>query len=125
LGGNQKNTFYEPTVLTNVTPAMSIFKEETFGPVAPIIKVKNEEEAFKIAEQTKFGLGISLFTRNIEKAQKFIDKVSDGSFFINDLVKSDPRLPFGGTKYSGYGRELSKDGIMEFVNKKTVCIKTL
>lgn len=122
VGGKQKDAFYEPTVITNITPEMPVFAEETFGPVAPIIKVKTEEEAIALAENTKFGLGISLFTKDIAKAKKYISSVSDGAFFINTLVKSDPRLPFGGTKYSGYGRELGKDGIMEFINKKTVYI---
>ncbi len=122
LGGNQNDAFYEPTVITNITPEMPLFSEETFGPVAPIIKVKTEDEALAIAENTKFGLGISLFTKDIAKAKKYIDRVSDGAFFVNALVKSDPRLPFGGTKHSGYGRELGKDGIMEFVNRKTVYI---
>lgn len=121
-GGNQKGAYYAPTVITNITTEMPVFTEETFGPVAPILKVKTEDEALKLAENTKFGLGISLFTKDIDKAKKYIGKVSDGAFFINTLVKSDPRLPFGGTKYSGYGRELSKEGILEFINKKTVYI---
>lgn len=122
IGGKQNDAFYEPTVVTNVTPEMPVLSEETFGPVAPIIKVKTEEEALELAENTKFGLGISLFTKDITRAKKYIGNVSDGAFFVNTLVKSDPRLPFGGTKYSGYGRELGKDGIMEFINKKTVYI---
>lgn len=122
IGGKQNNAFYEPTVVTNVTPEMPVLSEETFGPVAPIIKVKTEEEALELAENTKFGLGISFFTKDLEKAKKYISHVSDGAFFVNTLVKSDPRLPFGGTKYSGYGRELGKDGIMEFINRKTVYI---
>lgn len=122
LGGKQKGAFYEPTIITDITADMPVFVEETFGPVAPIIKVKNDDEAFRLAEQTQFGLGISVFTEDINKAKHYIDRVSDGAFFINDLVKSDPRLPFGGTKNSGYGRELAKEGILEFVNKKTVYI---
>lgn len=125
LGGKLKDTFYEPTVITNIKSDMPVFSEETFGPVAPFIRVKDEDEAFQLAEQTKFGLGITLCTSNIEKAKKYISKVSDGAFFINELVKSDPRLPFGGTKYSGYGRELSKEGILEFVNRKTVYINKM
>ena len=122
LGGKVQNAFYEPTVIGNVKPEMPVFAEETFGPVAPILRVKTEEEAVNLSNMSKFGLGVSLCTRDTEKAKKYIGKISDGAFFINELVKSDPRLPFGGTKYSGYGRELSKDGIMEFVNKKTVYI---
>ena len=123
LGGKRKGAFFEPTIMVNVKPGMPVFDEETFGPVAAIIKAKNEDEAFELANKSPYGLGISLFTRNVEKAKKCIRKISDGSFFINELVKSDPRLPFGGTKQSGYGRELSKAGILEFVNIKTVYIK--
>ena len=98
LGGNLKNSFYEPTVLTNIKPDMPVFSEETFGPVAPFIRVNDIDEAFQLAEQSKFGLGITVCTRDIKKAKKYISKVSDGAIFINELVKSDPRLPFGGTK---------------------------
>ncbi|MEO8109278.1 MAG: NAD-dependent succinate-semialdehyde dehydrogenase [Ginsengibacter sp.] len=122
-GGNFKDAWFEPTVMVNITVDMLVFEEETFGPVAPIIRAKNEKEAFGIASKTKFGLGSTLFTTNIERARKQVAKIADGSFFINDLVKSDPRLPFGGTKYSGYGRELSKEGMLEFVNIKTVYVK--
>ena len=123
LGGKQNECFHEPTVLGGVTSQMSAFKEETFGPLAVMIKVKSAEEAFELAEQSKFGLGLSVFTTDIEKALSFADKVSDGAFFVNSLVKSDPRLPFGGTKTSGFGRELAKDGMMEFINKKVVYLK--
>jgi succinate-semialdehyde dehydrogenase / glutarate-semialdehyde dehydrogenase len=122
VGGIQNGAYFAPTVMTDIQLEMPVFAEETFGPVAPIIKVKDLDEAIRIAEHTKFGLGISLFTNDIDKAKKYISKVSDGAFFINALVKSDPRLPFGGTKYSGYGRELAKEGVLEFVNKKTVYI---
>ncbi len=121
-GGNFKEAYFEPTVMVNITSDMPVFQEETFGPIAPIMRVKNEEEAFEIAGKTKFGLGSTLFTTNVERARKQIAKIADGSFFINDLVKSDPRLPFGGTKYPGYGRELSKEGMLEFVNIKTVYV---
>ncbi len=123
-GGHFKDAYYEPTVMINVTVNMPVFEEETFGPVAPVIRAKNEEEAFELAGKTKFGLGSTVFTANIEKARRQVSKIADGSFFINDLVKSDPRLPFGGTKFSGYGRELSKEGMLEFVNIKTVYIKS-
>lgn len=101
---------------------MPIFQEETFGPVAAIIKVQNEDEAYKIAMNSKFGLGTMVFTKDIETAKRKIIKIPDGAFFINSMVKSDPRLPFGGTKASGYGRELSKEGLLEFLNIKTVYI---
>ncbi|MFH5884845.1 NAD-dependent succinate-semialdehyde dehydrogenase [Halalkalibaculum sp. DA3122] len=121
-GGSQQEAFYEPTVLTNVQPGMPAFDEETFGPVAAIIRAKDEEEAFELASQSRYGLGTTLFTEDIERARKSVSNIPDGAFFINELVKSDPRLPFGGTKNSGYGRELSREGILEFVNKKTVYV---
>lgn len=122
-GNTQKDAYFEPTILTDVTSDMPVFKDETFGPVAAIIKVKNAEEAFKMASETRYGLGTMVFTQSIETAENHIDSIMDGAFFINELVKSDARLPFGGTKASGYGRELSKEGIHEFVNRKTVFIK--
>lgn len=122
LGGNQRQAYHEPTILGNVTPNMPAFKEETFGPLAAMIRVSSEEEALKLSEMSNYGLGVTVCTTNIDKAVKMASEVSDGAFFINELVKSDPRLPFGGTKYSGFGRELSKDGMMEFVNRKTVYV---
>lgn len=124
LLGNKRDgaTFY-PTILTNVKPGMPAFDEELFGPVAAIIIVDTEEEALTLANQSNYGLGVSVFTKSIDKAKMFIDGAEDGAVFINSLVKSDPRLPFGGTKLSGYGRELSEHGIKEFVNAKTVYIK--
>ncbi len=123
LGGNQKGAYHEPTILGNVKPGMPVFDEETFGPVAAMIKVKTIDEAFALSEQSKYGLGVTVCTRDIEKALEYAAEVSDGAYFINELVKSDPRLPFGGEKRSGYGRELAKDGMMEFVNRKTVYVK--
>lgn len=123
LGGNQNECYHEPTILGNVTPGMPAFDEETFGPLAAMIKAKDIEHAFALSEQSKYGLGVTVCTKNIEKAIKYADKISDGAYFINELVKSDPRLPFGGTKKSGYGRELAKDGMMEFVNRKTIYVK--
>lgn len=123
VGNSRKKAFYEPTIITDVRPGMPLFDEEVFGPVAAFIKVQNREEAFELASKSKYGLGTMVFTKNIKKVFKSIGQIEDGAYFINDLVKSDPRLPFGGTKLSGYGRELSKEGIMEFVNKKTVYIK--
>ena len=122
VGGNQNEAFHEPTVLTGVKPGMAAFDEETFGPLAAIIRAKDVDEAFKLAADSKYGLGVTLFTSNIENARRHISKAPDGAFFINELVKSDPRLPFGGTGNSGYGRELSREGIHEFVNKKTVYV---
>ena len=102
---------------------MSIFKEETFGPVLSVTTFNTDEEAVDLVNQSDFGLGVSIFTNNNSKIEKLIPLFEDGAVFVNELVKSDPRLPFGGTKISGYGRELSEDGIKEFVNKKTVYIK--
>jgi succinate-semialdehyde dehydrogenase/glutarate-semialdehyde dehydrogenase len=123
LGGNQKDAYHEPSVLGNVSPGMPAFDEETFGPLAAMIRVKTIEEGFELANQSRLGLGLTVCTRDVEKALSYSDSVSDGAYFINELVKSDPRLPFGGTKKSGYGRELSLDGILEFVNRKTVYVK--
>ncbi len=123
LGGEQDNCFHEPTILGNVRPGMTAFEEETFGPLAAIIKAKDLNEAFSLSEQSKYGLGVSVFTRDTAKAVEYASRVTDGAYFVNELVKSDPRLPFGGTKRSGYGRELAKDGMMEFVNRKVVYVK--
>ena len=123
LGGNQKGCYHEPTILGDVVPGMASFDEETFGPLAAMIRAKDIDHAFELSENSNYGLGVTVCTRNTEKALKYADRVSDGAYFVNELVKSDPRLPFGGTKNSGYGRELSKDGMMEFVNRKTVYVK--
>jgi succinate-semialdehyde dehydrogenase/glutarate-semialdehyde dehydrogenase len=123
IGGKRTNAYFEPTIVTNVTPEMSIFKEETFGPVLSVTTFNTDEEAVDLVNQSDFGLGVSIFTENDSKIEKLIPLFEDGAVFVNELVKSDPRLPFGGTKISGYGRELSEDGIKEFVNKKTVYIK--
>lgn len=123
LGNHRDGAYFAPTILTNVTPDMPVFQEETFGPVAAIIKVKDRKEAIAMAANSRFGLGSMLFTEDIDAAMHIISDIPDGAFFINEMVKSDPRLPFGGTKASGYGRELSREGIMAFVNKKTVYIK--
>lgn len=124
VGGNGKDAFYEPTILTNVTTEMPVFKEETFGPVAAIITFKTIEEAIKLSNQSEFGLGVSIFTQDIDFIKTKISAFNEGAVFINEMVKSDPRLPFGGIKKSGYGRELAEDGIKEFVNVKTVVINT-
>lgn len=123
LGGTQDESYFAPTILTHVQPGMPVFDQETFGPVAVILKVKSIEEAFMLSDQSKYGLGVTVCTTDTEKAIAMAGAVSDGAYFVNELVKSDPRLPFGGTKKSGYGRELSKDGMMEFVNRKTVYVK--
>jgi len=124
-GGIRTEAFYSPSILLNVHPGMPVFDEEVFGPVAPVSIASDTSEALTLARQTKFGLGVSLFTNDLEKAFKIIADFKDGAVFINDLVKSDPRLPFGGTGRSGYGRELSVQGIREFVNIKTLYVKKL
>ncbi|MGK2863160.1 MAG: aldehyde dehydrogenase family protein, partial [Chitinophagaceae bacterium] len=123
LGGKQDNCFHEPTILGNVKPGIAAFDEETFGPLAAIVKAKDIDEAFRLSEQSNYGLGTTVFTKDTAKAMEMADRVSDGAYFVNELVKSDPRLPFGGTKHSGYGRELAKEGMREFVNIKTVFVK--
>ncbi|WP_291106350.1 NAD-dependent succinate-semialdehyde dehydrogenase [Flavobacterium sp. UBA6195] len=124
VGGNRKDAFYEPTILTHVITEMPVFNEETFGPVAAIITFKTIEEAIELSNQSKFGLGVSIFTQDIDFIKTKISSFNEGAVFINEMVKSDPRLPFGGIKKSGYGRELAEDGIKEFVNVKTVVINT-
>jgi len=127
LGGfipEGKAPFYPPTVLTNVFHGMPAYHEELFGPVAVLLRFKTEEEAIRIANDTVFGLGASVFTADITKGKLLAEKgLEAGCVFVNDFVKSDPRLPFGGIKESGYGRELSKVGIREFVNIKTIVVK--
>lgn len=118
-----KGYYYAPTVISDVKKGMVAYEQELFGPAAIVIKVKNEEEAIFVANDTNFGLGASLWTKNISKAKKLASQIEAGSVFINGMVKSDPRLPFGGIKLSGYGRELSHYGIKEFVNIKTVWVK--
>lgn len=127
LGGfipNSDGAYYPPTVLADVIPGMPAFDEELFGPVAAIIKAKDEEDAIALANKSAFGLGAAVFTKDIAKGEKIArEKLNAGSCFVNQFVRSDPRLPFGGIKESGYGRELSIFGIREFVNIKTVVIK--
>ena len=122
-GGDRDQAFFPPTLLVDVKPGMPVFDEEVFGPVAPVILARNTKEAVTLSNKTKFGLGVSLFTNDVKKAKDLIPEFEDGAVFINALVKSDPRLPFGGTKQSGFGRELAIHGIREFVNVKTVYIK--
>ncbi len=115
-----KGYFYPPTILTQITKDMAIYHEETFGPVAIVMPFKTFEEAVSIANDTRFGLGASVWTEDKDLAEKFLRSIESGCVFINHIVKSDPRLPFGGTKSSGFGRELSALGIREFTNIKTV-----
>jgi acyl-CoA reductase-like NAD-dependent aldehyde dehydrogenase len=114
--------FYEPTVLTNVTPNMPVASEETFGPVAAVMRVPNTDEAIDVANSTDYGLGANLWTKDAKQARKLARRIEAGAVFINGMVASDPRLPFGGVKASGYGRELSSFGVREFTNVQTVWI---
>ncbi|RMF23865.1 MAG: NAD-dependent succinate-semialdehyde dehydrogenase [Cyanobacteria bacterium J083] len=126
LGGkplNMPGNFYPPTILTELDPNSAVAKEEFFGPVALVFTVKNLDEAIALANNIPFGLGGSGWTTNLAEQERLIQEIEAGSVFINGMVKSDPRLPFGGIKRSGYGRELAKEGIHEFVNIKTVWVK--
>lgn len=120
---DREGAFYTPTILADINSSMSAYTEEIFGPVAAVIIVKDEAEAIKIANDSDFGLSASLWTNDKERAKKLAAQIEVGSVFINDMVKSDPRLPLGGVKRSGFGRELYSFGIREFVNIKSVWIK--
>ena len=126
LGGeipDRDGFFYPATVLTNLKPGMPAFDDELFGPVASIIKVEDEEEAIEVANNSQYGLGAAVFTEDLDKGEIIAaERLEAGCCFVNDNVSSDPRLPFGGVKKSGYGRELSHHGIQEFTNIKTVYV---
>ncbi|MFW6290245.1 MAG: aldehyde dehydrogenase family protein, partial [Mariniphaga sp.] len=127
IGGEKpmrKGAFYPATILENVSPGMPAYDEELFGPVASVIKVKDAKEAVRVANESVFGLGAAVFSKDLKRAQQIAEtQLQAGCCFVNDFVKSDPRLPFGGIKESGYGRELSSFGIREFMNIKTVAVK--
>ncbi|HXG07270.1 MAG TPA: NAD-dependent succinate-semialdehyde dehydrogenase [Nitrososphaera sp.] len=122
---NREGFFYEPTIISNVNHSMDVVKEEVFGPAAPIIIVNNEEEAIREANNSEFGLGASIWTANIDRGIRLARRIESGIVSINEMVRSDPRLPFGGIKKSGIGRELSEFGIKEFVNIKSVMVKDI
>jgi acyl-CoA reductase-like NAD-dependent aldehyde dehydrogenase len=119
---DRKGFFLEPTVLADVTVDMPVAREEVFGPIAPIIVVKDEDEAVTVANSTEFGLGGSVWTKDIRRGLRIARRLDAGTVFVNSIVKSDPRMPFGGIKKSGLGRELSKYGLREFVNIKGINI---
>ena len=121
-GGTRNGAFFDPTILTGVTPEMPVFCEEVFGPVFAVMEANSPEHALELSNQSKFGLGMQLFSDSEHSAGLFIHGAEEGAVFVNAMVKSDPRLPFGGVKQSGYGRELSEEGIREFVNIKTIWI---
>ena len=123
LGAKMNDAFYEPTLLIDINEEMDVFTCETFGPVFCVSKISTAEQAIKIANNSEYGLGGSVWTRDTEKGKQIATQIETGAVFINDMTKSDPRLPFGGVKKSGYGIELSKYGIREFVNMKTIAIK--
>jgi succinate-semialdehyde dehydrogenase/glutarate-semialdehyde dehydrogenase len=125
LGGeipSGPGAFYPPTLLTAVDKGMPAFDEETFGPVAAVIRARDEADAIRLANDSSFGLGAALWTQDRARGERLAARIEAGAVFVNGLVKSDARLPFGGIKRSGYGRELSEYGIREFVNIKSVWI---
>ncbi|MDP9266440.1 MAG: NAD-dependent succinate-semialdehyde dehydrogenase [Chloroflexota bacterium] len=125
VGGRRvqgRGFFWEPTVLTEVTEDMPVIREETFGPVAAVLRVKDADDALRVANDSAYGLGASVWTRDVTLGQALAKRIESGSVFINGMVASDPRLPFGGTKRSGYGRELSSFGIREFTNVQTIWV---
>ncbi len=125
LGGKRvkgPGWFFEPTLLSNVTMKMKVMRQETFGPALPVFRVPNVDEAIRVANDTEFGLGASVWTRSLTLADDIAKRIDSGLVFINNAVKSDPRMPFGGVKHSGVGRELSRYGLLEMVNIKTVQI---
>lgn len=115
--------FYPPTVLAGVEPGMPAFDEETFGPLAPVTVARDERDAVALANRSRFGLGASLWSRDVARAEALALEIEAGAVFVNGIVKSDPRLPFGGIKRSGHGRELAAEGLREFVNRKTVWVQ--
>lgn len=122
LGGKRNGAFYAPTILAEINTEMPVFQQEVFGPVAVVKRFKNFEEAVELSNKSSFGLGVSICSQNIEQYVAQAHLFEEGAVFFNQLVRSDPQLPFGGVKKSGFGRELSKDGILEFVNVKTIVV---
>jgi succinate-semialdehyde dehydrogenase/glutarate-semialdehyde dehydrogenase len=114
--------FYAPTLLDHVLPNMPVAREETFGPAAAVLRVSGDDEAVSVANASEYGLGASVWTRSVTAGEVLAARLEAGSVFVNGIVKSDPRLPFGGVKRSGYGRELGVHGLREFTNVKTVWI---
>jgi succinate-semialdehyde dehydrogenase/glutarate-semialdehyde dehydrogenase len=121
-GGDRQGANYQPALIDQVQPGMTAFNDETFGPLAAVITAKNEQEAIVLANSHRYGLGASVWTKDVERGERIAREVEAGSVFINAIMKSDARLPFGGIKKSGYGRELAWHGIHEFVNTKTISI---
>jgi succinate-semialdehyde dehydrogenase / glutarate-semialdehyde dehydrogenase len=122
VGGERVGCNFSPAILESVVPGNVAFEEEVFGPVAPIIEARDEQDAIALANQNRYGLGGSVWSRDIDRAGRVALALENGCVFVNSLMRSDQRLPFGGIKKSGYGRELSELGIKEFVNAKTIYI---
>jgi succinate-semialdehyde dehydrogenase/glutarate-semialdehyde dehydrogenase len=118
-GGNVESAFFKPALMIDVTPGMPVFDDETFGPLCPITTFKDLDQAISLCNNSRYGLGTSIFTANPDRIMERIEEFEQSSLFFNSIVKSDPRLPFGGIKDSGYGRELGKDGLLAFVNRQT------
>ena len=115
-----KGYFYKPTIIKNVNANMRVARDEVFGPVAPIMVVEDEKDAVRLANDSEFGLGASIWTRDLDKAEILSRGIESGMVTVNNVVVSDPRVPFGGVKKSGFGRELSRYGLLEFVNIKNI-----
>ena len=122
LGGHRDGASFQPTLLTETGTQMPVFQEETFGPLASVFVVKNEREMVELANQSRYGLGATIFSEDRDRAQRVARNLESGSVYINTLLRSDARLPFGGVKKSGYGREMSGFGIRELVNVKTIVV---
>jgi succinate-semialdehyde dehydrogenase/glutarate-semialdehyde dehydrogenase len=121
-GGKRNGNYFEPTVLTDITPENDIYREELFGPVAQVYRVRSEEEAVALANDTPFGLGSYVMTNDLEQAERVADRIDAGMVYVNIVGADGAELPFGGTKRSGFGRELGRYGADEFVNKKLIRI---
>jgi len=120
---DRSGVFYAPTILDQVAPGQCAYHEELFGPVALVLRARDEADALRLANDSDFGLGSSVWTADSARGEHFALQLEAGCAFVNGMVKSDPRLPFGGIKHSGFGRELSRLGIHEFLNAKTVWIR--
>ena len=120
FGGERENCNFQPTLLDNVTPGNVVFQEETFGPLACLIEAQDENDAVRLANLSPFGLGAAIWTEDYEKAERLARQIESGSVYVNALMRSDARMPFGGVKNSGYGRELAEIGMHEFVNVKSI-----
>jgi succinate-semialdehyde dehydrogenase/glutarate-semialdehyde dehydrogenase len=122
VGGEHHEANFQPALLVDVPYDSPAFREETFGPLAAVVRVASDDEAVRMANKTRYGLGASVWTRDVERGERLAQRINAGAVFVNALVKSSPQLPFGGIKKSGYGRELSHYGMKEFMNAKTIVV---